>query len=176
MTEVSNLSPDDRDYDANLSLSYEYVEKSLQEVQDINNNINAQLGLLIGFDFTFIRFFINGLPNRININDSSLYCNSCLLFKIIAYSFSVASIILCLWGLYKTVKYYIIPPNLLIENCDRVSNQELKLAIIDTWKDKLKDFKDLTQQKKRILNRSILLLVISGLFSVLDYALAFFLD
>lgn len=148
MTEIPDSSLSNKDYETNVALSYDYTEKSLKEVQDINSNTNAQLGLLIGFNFTFIRFFINELPNRI-INIHSLPCNSCLLFKILAYSFSIASIVLCFFGLYKTIKYYIIPPKLLIKNCDKVSNQELKLAIIDTWQDKLEDFKEITQQKKK---------------------------
>ena len=171
MTEISDSSPTDKDYEANIALSYDYTEKSLKEVQDLNNNTNAQLGLLIGFNFTFIRFFINELPNRI-IDLNSLSCNSCLLFKILAYTFSIASIVFCSFGLYKTIKYYIIPPELLIENCDRVTNQELKLAIIDTWQDKLEDFKEITQQKKQVLNRSIIFLLMSGLMSIIDKIIA----
>lgn len=171
MTEIPNSSPTDEDYEINIALSYDYIEKSLKEIQDINNNTNTQLGLLIGFNFTFIRFFINDLPNKI-VNLNSWSCNSCLLFKILAYGLAIASISLCFFGLYKTIKYYIIPPNLLIENCNRVSNAELKLAIIDTWQNKLKDFKEVTQQKKQILNRSIILLLISGLMAIIDEIIA----
>lgn len=155
------------DYDDNVALSYEYMEKSLKEVQDINNNTNTQLGLLIGFNFTFIRFFINELPERA-INDNSLTCNSCLLFKIVSYGLSFISILLCFWGLYKTIEYYIVPSNLLIENCDKVSPQELKLAIIDTFQDKLDNFENLIKQKKVILNRSIIFLLASGLIAAID--------
>ena len=171
MTKIPDSSPADKDYEENVALSYDYTEKSLKEVQDINNNTNAQLGLLIGFNFTFIRFFINDLPGRI-IDLDSWFCNSCLLFKILAYSFSITSIILCLFGLYKTVKYFIIPPDILLENSDQVTNQELKLAILDTWIDKLKDFKDITQQKKQILNRAIILLLVSGLMAIMDEIIA----
>lgn len=165
MTEISNSSHDD--YDDNLALSYNYIEKSLQEVQDINNNTNTQLGLLIGFNFTFIRFFINDLAT--NLTNNSAPCNSCLLLKVLAYFFSSASIICCFFGLYKTVKYYIIPPHLLIENCDKVPSSELKLAIMDTWQEKLKNFKEVTQEKKRILNKAIALISISGLMSIFNY-------
>lgn len=160
------------DYDDNIALSYDYVEKSLKEVQDINNNTNTQLGLLIGFNFTFIRFFINELPDRI-INDDYLACNSCLLLKIFAYSLSIISILFCFSGLYKTIKYYIVPPNLLIENCDQVPPQELKLAIIDTFQEKLQYFKELIKHKKIILNRSIILLLMSGLMAAIDEIIAY---
>ena len=167
MTPASNSSPPNSDCNDNVALSYEYIEKSLKEVQDINNNTNTQLGLLIGFNFTFIRFFLNELPTAI-VNNDHLPCNSCLILKISAYGLSFSSIIFCFWGLYKTIKYYIIPPNLLIENCDTVSSQELRLAIIDTFQDKLEHFKELIQQKKEILNRSIILLLISGSMAIAD--------
>ena len=79
---------------------------------------------------------------------------------------------MCLLGLYKTVKYFIVPPEIFLRNCDKVTNKELKLAIIDTWIDKLKNFKDITQQKKRILNRSIILLLVSGLIAIMDEIVA----
>lgn len=167
MTQNSNS-----DYGDNVALSYDYIEKSLKEVQDINNNTNTQLGLLIGFNFTFIRFFINELPGKI-INGDSLPCNSYLLFKTIAYELSFVSILFCFLGLYKTIEYYIIPSNLLIKNCDKVSTEELKLAIIDTLQDKLEHFKELIKQKKVILNRSIILLLVSGIIAVIDMIIAY---
>ena len=174
MTENSESNLDDREYETNITLSYEYVEKSIQEVKDIINNTNTQLGVLIGFNFTFIRFFINDLPNRI-VSYHGLFCNSCILFKILAYGFSFVSIILGLIGLYQTVELKIIKPNSLINECDQVFNWELKLAIIDKCQQKLEDFEKLNKLKKKLLNYSIILLGISGLFAVMDYALAFFL-
>ena len=173
MTENYESNIEDREYEINITLSYEYVEKSIQEVKDIINNTNTQLGVLIGFNFTFIRFFINDLPNRLVVSNS-LLCNSCLLFKLLAYGFSVISIILGLIGLYQTVELKIIKPDSLISECDKVLNWELKLAIIDRWEKKLKDFEKLNKLKKKLLNYSIILLVFSGLFAVIDYALAFF--
>ncbi|MGL6341160.1 MAG: hypothetical protein ACRC80_18720 [Waterburya sp.] len=155
----------------NIALSYEYTEKSIKEVQDASNYINTQLGLLIGFNLTFIRFFINNLPNRIVYSDC-LPCNSCWLFKILAYCFSGASIILCLWGLYKTIDYNIIKPDILVQNCEHVSNVEFQLAIIDTWQEKLNEFIKLAKQKKDFLNYSIILLGLSGFIAILDTIIA----
>ena len=169
MANISNADAN-QDYQNNINLSYDYIEKSLKEVQDIDRDINTQLGLLIGFNFTFIRFFLNDLPSI--FTDDSLSCNSCLIFKILAYTFSFASIIFCFLGLYKTIKYYLVPPHLLIENCDKVPNYELKLAILDTWQDKLKSFIQLTKQKKQLLNRAIAILLISGLMAILDELIA----
>lgn len=164
----------EKEYKDNLALSYEYIEKSLKEVQDINNNINTQLGLLIGSNLTFIRFFLSDLPGR-NIESNFLPCNSCLILKVLAFGFAIASISWCLFGLYKTIKFYIIPPKLLIENCDRVSPQELKLAIIDTWQDKLESFQISNSYKKQLFNRSIFLLLLSGVMIILDKIVVYFL-
>lgn len=86
MTENSESNLDDREYETNISLSYEYIEKSIQEIKDIINNTNTQLGVLIGFNFTFIRFFINDLPDKV-VSPHSLVSNSYLLFKLLAYGF-----------------------------------------------------------------------------------------
>lgn len=102
----------------------------------------------------------------------SLPCNSCLVLKLLAFGFAIASISWCLLGLYKTIKFYIIPPNLLIENCDRVSSQELKLAIIDTWQEKLENFQVSNSYKKQLFNHSIFLLLLSGVMVILDKLLA----
>lgn len=167
MTNLANLDPADDEYKINVDLSYEYIEKSIQEVQDISNHTNSQLGLLIGFNFTFIRFFISELPDQISQLES-LPCNSCLLLKILAYVFAIASIISCFFGLYTKIKYYIISPNDLIESCDQIDNLELKLAIIDTWQEKLNEFIKLAKQKKQLFNYSIIFLIISGMIAILD--------
>ncbi len=171
MTKSTNSSTINPDYQENITLSYDYIEKSLKEVQDIKNTINTELGVLIGFNLTYSRFFLNELPNKI-IDSNTLVCYSCLLLKILAYSFSIASIIFCFFGLYKAVTYYIIPPKLLLENCDRVPNKELRLAIIDTWQEKLESFNQINQQKKQMFNRSILLLSISGLMAIINKLIA----
>lgn len=126
---------------------------------------------MIGFNFTFIRFFLGDLPGK-EIDSHSLPCNSCLVLNLLAYGFAIASISWCLFGLYKTIRFYIIPPNLLIENCDRVSPQELKLAIIDTWQEKLESFQESNSYKKQLFNRLIFLLLLSGIMVILDKLVA----
>lgn len=167
MTEPPESSSIDKEYKTNVDLSYEYIEKSIKEVQDISNNHNTQLGLIIGFNFTFIRFFLNELPDKIFHLDS-LPCNSCLLFKILAYVLAITSIILGFFGLYRGLKYDAIKPSSLTENCDKISNVELKLAIIDIWQDKLYKFNKIARQKKDFLNYSIIFLVLSGVMAALD--------
>ncbi|MEY2833860.1 MAG: hypothetical protein RLZZ574_3119 [Cyanobacteriota bacterium] len=80
----------------------------------------------------------------------------------------ITSIISCFLELYKTIDYYIIKPNILVQNCDRASNIELKLAILDTWNIKLDNFIELVKYKKQLFNYSIVFLVISGLIGTLD--------
>ena len=121
---------------------------------------NTQLGVLIGFNFTFVRFFISEISGKVTIVDS-FPCNSCLWFKILAYLFSFASIILSFIGLYQTIEWEIIEPDFLIKESDRIFNWELKLAIINSWQDKLNDFKQLLDIKKRLFNYSIVCLVVS---------------
>ena len=161
----------DRDYQDNIALSYEYIEKSIKEVQDIIDRTNTQLGLLIGFNFTFIRFFIADLPGKI-INNS-LPCNSCLLFKMLAYGFSFSSITLSLIGLSQYyIELKIVSPHVLIESSTKVSNEELKLAIIDVWETKLKELSKLANSRKQQFNRSIILLLISGSMAIFSKAIA----
>jgi hypothetical protein len=172
MTENSELSYLDEEYEENVSLSYDYVEKSLKEIQDISDNINNKLGLLIGFDFTFIRFFISSLPDR-DFFFNSLPCNSCLLLKILAYIFSTLSIVICCIGLRRNTEYYIIPPNLLIDECDKSSSTGLKLAIINTWTTKLDNFIKLAEHKKELFNYSIILFMLSGLMFIISEIINF---
>ncbi len=99
-------------------------------------------------------------------------CNYCLLFKVLAYGFSISSIVLSFVGLYETIDLKIIKPGRLIEECDRVPNWELKLAIIDKWEDKLANFEKLNKLKKKLFNFSIILLLSSGLMAAINKIIA----
>lgn len=164
----------DQEYEANVALSYEYIEKSIQEIQDISNYTNTQLGLLIGFNFTFMRFFLSDLPdNSVTIN--SWFCYSCLILKLSTYIVSGVSIFCSFKGLYKNIEYYIIPPNILINECRESSTTGLKLGILNTWNKKLEQFIQLTKQKKELLNLSIRFLGASGSLAIIDYFIAYWL-
>ena len=165
MTDNLDSPISDEEYASNVSLSYEYLEKSIKEIQDIISNTNTQLGVLIGFNFTFVRFFLSEVPDKI-VNFNEIACNTCLWFKVLAYFFSFVSIFLSFIGLYQSVQWEIIKPDFLIKECDRVLNWELKLTIIESWQDKLKDFKQLSDVKKKLFNYSIFCLVISVLFTI----------
>ena len=167
MTDKLDSVISDEEYENNVSLSYKYLEKSIKEIQDIINNTNTQLGVLIGFNFTFVRFFLHEISGKVT-NLNGITCNACLWFKVLAYFFSFVSIILSFIGLYQTIEWEILEPGFLIEECDRVFNWELKLTIIESWQNKLKDFKQLADVKKKLFNYSIFCLVISVLLTIYD--------
>ncbi|MEL6439816.1 MAG: hypothetical protein AAFQ80_11250 [Cyanobacteria bacterium J06621_8] len=168
MTENLEPSPID-DYEANVSLTYDYIEKSIKEIQDTSNNINNKFLLLATFNLTYIRFFLSGLPkagNHINYIDFSSY-DFYLFLKIIAYVFSVCSIALCFVGLYSNTEYFLIPPKLLVNECDRTSIIGLKLAIIETQTEKIESFITLAEQKKKFFNYSMILFMLSALMAII---------
>ena len=171
MTDIPESSKDE-EYKANVDLSYDYIEKSIKEIQSKSNNTNTELGLLIGFNLTFIRFFISELPERICTLDC-LPCNSCLLLKILAYIFAVASIICCFFGLYTRTSYKIISPNFFIENCNKTSHVKFKLAIMKTWQNKFENFRISKKKKKDLFNYSLFFLVLSGLMAAIDGIIAY---
>lgn len=170
MEDSSQSSPIDQEYKTNVDLSYDYIEKSIKEIQDRSNSINTELGLLIGFNLTFIRFFISELPDKV-YSLGFLPYDYCLKLRLFAYIFAIASIACCFWGLYTRAKYLILPPNLLIEKCDEVPYLEFKLAIMKTWQDKFNSFITLTNKKKNLFNCSLFLFVLSFVFSGLIAAL-----
>ena len=65
-------------------------------------------------------------------------------------------------------KFYIITSELLIPECDLVPETELRLAIMDVWEEKLEKLIEVSEQKKKFLNRSILFLGLSGLMVIFD--------
>jgi len=173
MTENLDSIISDEEYESNVSLSYEYLEKSIKEIQDIINNTNTQLGVLIGFNFTFIRFFINEISGEVT-NLDNLPCNSCLWFKVLAYLFSIISIILGFLGLYQTIEWEILEPDFLLKNCDRVFGWELRLTIIESWQDKLNKFKQLADVKKKLFTYSIICLLISFVLTIYNRLISLF--
>ena len=73
MTDDLDSLISDEEYESNISLSYEYLEKSIKEIQDIINNTNTQLGVLIGFNLTFVRFFLSEVPDKV-VDLNGIYC------------------------------------------------------------------------------------------------------
>ncbi len=162
----------DAEYQANVTLSYEYLEKSIKEIQDITNNANTQSGLLVGFNFTFIRFFLNGLPSDLSAVSTPLEClRFILLFA--AYFASGISIVCCFSALSVSTEFLIVPPERLLQECNLTSNTALKLGIIQAWQQKLKQFIRLQKKKKRLLNTAIRFLIVSAIIAVIDYALGY---
>ncbi len=172
MTENLEPPPIDDEYEANVSLTYDYVAKSIKEIQDVSDSINNKFLLLATFNLTYVRFFLSGLPELDNYIDS-LLCNSCLLLKILAYIFSACSIVFCFIGLYSNTEYFIITPDLLIDECDRTTTIGLKLAIINTQTKKLESFIKLAEQKKKFFNYSMILFMVSGLMAIMDIFIDF---
>jgi hypothetical protein len=171
---IENSEPPSIDdaYEQNVSLTYDYVEKSIKEIQDVSDNVNNKFLLLATFNLTYIRFFLSDLP-QIKNYINSLPCNSCLWLKILAYIFSAGSIFYCFVGLYSTTEYFIISPKLLITECDRTTYIGLKLAIIETQTDKLESFIKLAERKKKIFNYSMILVVLSALMAAMDISIDF---
>ncbi|MEM6613357.1 MAG: hypothetical protein AAF652_14080 [Cyanobacteria bacterium P01_C01_bin.72] len=167
MTNIPNVPANSPDYLDNLELSYDYLEKAIAEIQSVINNTNSQLGIVIGFNFTFIRFFLNELPTVI-ITSEIAFDDAYFWFKILAHVLAISSIILSFIGLYQSAELKIIKPDVLVANCDRVPKDELELAIIDSFADKLEDFRKLAAQKKDFFNLSIISLVGSGVMALLD--------
>ncbi len=165
MTEDIDSIISDEEYERNVSLSYKYLEKSIKEVQDLINNTNTQLGVLIGFNFTFMKFFINETLDKVT-SLGNLSCNSCLWFPRLAYFFSFVSIILCFISLYQTIEWEILDSNFLIKESPRLVNWELRITIIESWHKKLNNFTRLADLKKQLLNYSIICLVISFLLTI----------
>ena len=76
----------------------------------------------------------------------------------------------CLWEyslLYiNQLNGKLLSQTFFIEKRDRVLNWELKLTIIETWQDKLNDFTQLADVKKKLFNYSIFCLVVSVLLTI----------
>ena len=163
------------DYPKNVALSYEYTEKSIKEVQDSINNTSTQLGLLIGFNFTFVRFFLSELPNTV-IDNSCLFCNYLILLKYSAYGFAIVSIVISLFGLYQTIEFAIINPDALCDRCNKVSHDKLQLGILYLWQNKLNKLQELASTKKTRFNFSIACLIFSGLIAMIEEIIVSFVN
>ena len=165
-------------YNSNITLSYEYVEKTIAHVRNNIDVLNNRLALLIGFNASLIRFS-PGLPDRslknsicVNETVSSLSCNSCLLFKVLCCAFLTISIAICLWGLSPEKTKDIIPPKELIDKASLNSEINFKLAIITTWDTILKNLYKVKDKKSNCLVWAICFLGFASLMSALDIIIA----
>jgi hypothetical protein len=164
------------DYESNIALTYEYLEKSITAAKSNIDSINTRLGLLIGFSATLIRFS-SGLPDKLSVDFYSLKgellgCNSCLLLQVLCCIFLVISIIVSLWGLSPITVKTNLTPQQLLENAGLASKNDYKLAIIHFWEKILPKIMEVVEKKSSRLRCAIVLFGIAASLSALDIIIA----
>ncbi|MEO8890491.1 MAG: hypothetical protein ABI417_02980 [Coleofasciculaceae cyanobacterium] len=168
-------SPSNEAYKANIALSYEYLNKSVTEIKSNIDNINTKLGLIVGFNATFIRFS-SGLPdqtaNLASGVDDYLVCYSCLILKIFFCIFLSLSIGTATWGLFPVKAITTLTPKQLLENANRASENDYKLSIIYFWEKIMPDLLKIREKKSTRLRYSIVLFAVSASLSALDVIIA----
>jgi hypothetical protein len=164
------------DYESNIALTYEYLEKSITTAKSNIDSINTRLGLLIGFNATLIRFS-SGLPDKSSVNFYSLQgeplgCNSCLILQVICCIFLVISIIVSLWGLSPITVKTTLTPQQLLKNAGLAAKNDYKLAIIYFWEKILPEIMKVVDKKSSRLRCAIVLFGIAACLSALDIMIA----
>ncbi len=168
-------SPSDEAYKANIALSYEYLNKSVTEIKSNIDSINTKLGLIVGFNATFIRFS-SGLPNQTaNLAsgvDNYLVCYSCLILKIFFCIFLSLSMGIAVWGLFPVKVITTLTPTQLLEKAKLASENDYKLAIIYLWEKIMPDLLKIRDEKSTRLRWSLVLFAVAVSLSVLDVIIA----
>ena len=169
-----------KDYDHNIALIYDYVEKSIDIVRNNISAVTNKLGLLAGIEITLMRLFLADLPSPsfsdlISKDIDILPCYSCFTFKILAYILSITSITICLWEGYITQgTKLIIEPHLLLREARKGTITQYKEAMInDIWKHTLEKAFQLLEKRSKALKNAIILLAISMTFGVLNIIIHF---
>jgi hypothetical protein len=168
-------SPSYNDYKANIALSYEYLDKSVTEVKSNIDSINTRLGLIVGFDATFIRFS-SGLPDKTatiaSVADDFLACYSCLILKIIFCVCLSISIGVAVWGLFPVKVSTTLTPKQLLDNASLASENDYKLAIIYFWSKIIPELLKVRDKKSSRLRYAIGLFAVAASISALDVVIA----
>lgn len=162
-------------YKANIALSYEYLNKSVTEVKSNIDSINTRLGLIVGFDATFIRFS-SGLPDQTatlaSVADNFLVCYSCLILKILFCICLSISLGIAVWGLFPVKVSTTLTPKQLLNNANLASENDYKLAIIYFWDKIIPELLKIRDKKSTRLRYAIGLFAVAASVSALDVIIA----
>ncbi len=164
--------PCHEDYSRIIDLIFKNAQQSVKELDDSNNILNTKLSAVTGFSVILIKF-VGELPDQSLIVDASLFCYSCLLFKILSLLLLGASTLISLRALLpKKGNDQIISPAEQVEKCLSLSEDEYKLLFIKQYDRDIESLVELRDWKARRLNWSGEALVASAVFSALDIFLA----
>ncbi|NJL55793.1 hypothetical protein HC928_11815 [bacterium] len=172
--------PLQEDYSTIIDLIFKNAQQSVKELDDSSNILNTKLSAVTGFSIILIKF-VGDLPDQsLMINTPStgpsIYCYSCLIFKILSLFLLVTSTLISLRALLpKKGNDQIISPAEQVEKCLDLSADEYKLLFIEQYDRDIESLVELRDWKARRLNWSGEALVASAVFSALDILLANFL-
>ena len=169
-----------QDYDHNIALIYDYVEKSIDILRSNLSEVTNNLRLLAAAEVTYIHFFLSDLPSpsfadMITENIELLPCYSCFIFKTLAYILSITSITICLWKGYskESIRLVIKPNNLLSQAEKGTITQYKQSIIINIWKYTIEDLNKFLQIRAKALRQAVITLILSMVCAVLDTIIHF---
>jgi hypothetical protein len=151
--------------DSKIPLIYEYVEKSITAIRSNLDALNTKLGLMIGFNATFIRFS-PGLPDKSSL--ASMSCYSCLVLKVLSCAFLLVSIGICLWGLSPESVPAFLKPKRLLEEAKKGSKEDYQIAIIDFWDEEMENLYEIKEKKSERLKCAIKVFGLAACLSGVD--------
>jgi hypothetical protein len=175
LSSTQQESPTDESCKANIALSYEYLNRSVTEVKSNIDSIHTRLGLIVGFDATFIKLS-SDLPDQTatlaSIGDNHLVCYSCLILKILFFICLSISLGIALWGLFPIKVSTNLTPTQLLDKVEVASENEYKLAIIHFWGKIIPEILRIRDEKSKRLRYSIMLFAVAVYVSALDVIIA----
>jgi hypothetical protein len=149
----------------NIDLAYSYTEDFLKDRKNEIKHLDWRLGTFLGFAGLLLRL-------GTDLHDTK---PSYLLTKLGVLVTSTFSVVIATWGLRSNSKGRFVKPSYLMEDeCFTKETPEIKAMIINTHKKTSDELDLLARQKQLYLNRAIIWLAASALFSAINGILVAF--
>ena len=149
-----------------LKLIYDDAENSLKSLKEDVNAFNTRLGVLLGFNATFVRLAMD-LPAQPS-------CFSCLVLKFLTLAFVVGSIALSLIGIYPKGMPIVISPKSQIQKSLGASEKDFREGVIEIRDSMIRDFAQQVGKKAKKFKQALTCLGLAAAMAAVDIAIDLF--
>jgi hypothetical protein len=153
-----------------LKLIYEDAENSLKILREDINALNIRLGVLLGFNATFIRIAMD-LPAQ---SPCSIACYSCLLLKTLTFVSVATSVAFSLWGIHPKPVQVIIFPTIQLEKSCEASEELFRERVIEARDKIIHNLLEVVDTKAERFKLALNLLAVAVILAVIDVLLHMF--
>ncbi|NEP47044.1 MAG: hypothetical protein F6K35_50840 [Okeania sp. SIO2H7] len=154
----SEIVKNDKPLHNNTDMIYDYTLYRLKLTNHSIDQLNSKLASIVAFSGLVIFFLINLPDSSPSSVDVAYLCYSCFLIKMLISILLIAMIWVCIFGFFPKSGGRMPSVKYLLEEHRRTTNEYLKLELVATWVESLKELDLIRDERTKAFKRAIIFL------------------